>query len=522
MDFTPIARLIFRKNALRPGSWEGREKDVQRLTLRKIIERGSACEFARNHGLSDLVGSPSFEEDFREAVEHHDYEAIREDVLKMTDGEPGVLWPGVCNDFAQSSGTSGGRSKFIPVTADSLRLNHYVGAADSVAYYLRMNPESRMFSGKGFILGGSFESQLKPKNPKAKVGDLSATLISKTPSLASIFRVPSKKIALLADWEVKLPALARAAVKSDITNLSGVSSWFMRVIMQILQDRGASCIREVWPNLEVFFHGGISFEPYRNEYTRLCGAEALTPGVGHEGMHYMETYNASEGFFAAQDTPGPGRRPLRLLLDAGIYYEFLPLGGSIPVGVEGVETGKVYELIITGTNGLWRYRLGDTVRIESKSPLRITLAGRTSSFINAFGEELMENNAETAVAKAAAATGAEVSNYTAAPVYSHNGKRGCHQWLIEWGTPPRSTEEFGDCLDKELRLVNSDYDAKRSHTIFLDPPQIVSAPKGLFDLWLTKAGSGKLGGQRKIPRLSNDRRIMDSMFSLIQDMQPAR
>lgn len=354
---------------------------------------------------------------------------------------------------------------------------------------------------------------LKPSDPRVRVGDLSATLIDKTPGIASLFRIPDKKTALMADWSEKLDALASASSGYNVTNLSGVPSWFMRVLLRILEREGASDIRDVWPGLEVFFHGGISFEPYRDEYRRICGAEALTDGVGHEGMHYFETYNASEGFFAVQHGPGPGRRPMLMLLDVGVWFEFLRPGAEEAVGVDGVEAGKVYELIISSCNGLWRYRLGDTVKIESVSPLLITMAGRTKSFINAFGEELMECNAEAAISEAAEATGARVADYTVAPVYARGEKRGRHQWIIEWQRAPGNIEAFTERLDAALRRVNSDYDAKRSGTIFLDPPLITEVAAGTFDRWLQVSGSGKLGGQRKVPRLSNDRTIADTILS---------
>lgn len=513
MDFTPLSRLYFAPRARRRHGWTGREREVQLQELLRLLHRGADTEFGRIHGFAHILRSNNPEEAYRDNVPMQDYEDIRPQVMRMVEGAKDVLWPGVCLNYAQSSGTTGGRSKYIPVTPESLRRNHYAGAADTVAFYLAANPESRLFSGKGLILGGSFASMLKPSDPRVRVGDLSATLIDKTPGMASLFRIPDKKTALMADWSEKLDALASASAGYNVTNLSGVPSWFMRVLLRILEREGASNIREVWPNLEVFFHGGISFEPYRDEYRRICGAEALTDGVGHEGMHYFETYNASEGFFAVQHGPGPGRRPMLMLLDVGVWFEFLRPGAEEAVGVDGVEAGKVYELIISSCNGLWRYRLGDTVKIESVSPLLITMAGRTKSFINAFGEELMECNAEAAISEAAEATGARVADYTVAPVYARGEKRGRHQWIIEWQRAPGNIEAFTERLDAALRRVNSDYDAKRSGTIFLDPPLITEVAAGTFDRWLQVSGSGKLGGQRKVPRLSNDRTIADTILS---------
>ena len=505
IDLTPLARPFFLRRARRTDDWHDTASRLQRHELRHYLLSAAATEYGRRYGFAAIAASAEPEREFARRVPMVTYEDIRADVMRMVRGEKDILWPGRCRHFAQSSGTSGGKSKYIPVTDDSLRLNHYPGAADCVAHYLRLVPNSRIFAGKGFILGGSFANELNLKGCDARVGDLSATLIDRAPAGAQLFRVPSKRIALMSDWEEKLPALAEAALRSDVTNISGVPSWFLGVIKKMLEISGKRTLHEIWPNLEVFFHGGISFAPYRQEYERI-----VDPGR----MHYLETYNASEGFFAVQnDFRNPG---MLLILDAGVYYEFLPVMSpdAPPCGIESVERGKVYELVITSCNGLCRYRLGDTVRIESVSPLKITIAGRTRSFINAFGEELMENNAEQAIAEACRQTGAAIRNYTAAPVYASGGKRGRHEWLIEWLRMPQSVEEFAALLDSELRRVNSDYDAKRNHTIFLDPLSVVTARPGLFDDWLRQAGTHKLGGQRKVPRLSNSREVIDSMLAL--------
>lgn len=504
MDFTPFVRRHFVKRALRTLKWERGSRDIQLSVLAGLVSKAESTEFGLKHHFSSIDLSSQLYDDFRQAVECHDYEHFRGDVMRMAQGEANVLWPGVCRRFAQSSGTTGGKSKFIPITKESLSLNHYRGAEDAVAHYLALNPHSRIFSGKGMILGGSFGNF--PDLPRGvKVGDLSATLIELVTPLAEMVRVPSKRVALMGDWSQKLPALARTTSKSNVTNISGVPSWFMRVIKEILSLRGASSLSEVWPNLEVFFHGGISFAPYREEYRRL------TAGCN---MHFLETYNASEGFFATQnDFDDPA---MLLIIDAGIFYEFIPLGGTSADAVPLWETkpGKVYELVITAPNGLWRYRLGDTVRVESIDPVKITIAGRTKAFINAFGEELMEANAEKAMAEACRQTGASVLNYTAGPVYAEGAKKGRHEWIIEWGVPPADTYEFARILDAELQRVNSDYEAKRAGSIFLDMPAIVTARSNLFDEWMRENGSGRLGGQRKIPRLSNDRHILDSLEAL--------
>lgn len=503
IDFTPIARMLFVRKARQARSWQGREEEVQRKVLLSLLRRAASTEVGRRHGFADVAASASPESAYAGALPAQEYESFRADVMRMVAGERDVLWPGRCDRYAQSSGTTGGRSKYVPVTDDGLRENHYGGAAFTMGLYLDSCPQSRVFSGKALILGGSYASQLKPTRAGVAVGDLSATLIDRINPLVNLFRVPDKRTALLSDWEQKLPLLAGKAAAADVTSLSGVPSWMLRVLLKVMELRGTDSLARIWPRLEVFFHGGISFQPYRSEYEQICS------GLD---MHFFETYNASEGYFATADHPGD--TGMRLILEAGVYYEFMPLGGSRAVGVSGVESGKVYELIVSSSNGLWRYRTGDTVKIESASPLRVTIAGRTRSFINAFGEELMEDNAETAIAEACRRTGAAIVNYTAAPVYAEGRRRGCHQWIIEWQSCPDSRQRFAEILDDELRKVNSDYDAKRSRTIFLDPPQIVDARSGLFDSWLGGVGSHRLGGQRKVPRLSNDRRIADRLLEL--------
>lgn len=428
-------------------------------------------------------------------------------IMRMVDGEAGVLWPGRTWSFAQSSGTTDGRSKYIPITRQALRRNHYQGASDVVAHYLNLNPQSSIFSGKALILGGSFANELQLK-PGVQIGDLSATLIQNINPLANLFRVPSKHVALMADWSEKLPALVEASMHQNITNLSGVPSWFLTVLKQVLERTGKSCIHEVWPNLEVFFHGGIAFAPYRQQYEAICDMSR---------MHFLDTYNASEGFFAVQtdwdDTA------MMLLLDIGVFYEFLPIEQTDSTEPEvypiwEVEPGRTYELIITACNGLWRYRIGDTVTVTQLNPVKIKIAGRTRSFINAFGEEVMVHNTDQAITQAAQQTGAQVLNYTVAPVYADDHQSGHHQWLVEFAVQPADLKQFITLVDKHLQQANSDYQAKRAGSIFLAPPTLVVAQPGLFDRWL--ASTGKLGGQRKVPRLSNDRHIIEQMLTFKQ------
>lgn len=496
MNPTPILRPWFMRRMTTFARYATSAEELQRAELHRILSEGARCQQARTHGLD---GSTTWEE-YRERMPLTDYHSLRPLVMRMIQGEPDLLWPGVTRRFAQSSGTSDGKSKYIPITVSSLRRNHYRGASDSVSLYLAAHPGSRLFAGKAFILGGSFANELSlPAGSRTRVGDLSANLIEAVNPLVNLVRVPSRKVALMADWTRKLPALVDAAAGCDITNLSGVPSWFLAVIRWVMEQKGAGELHEVWPNLEVFFHGGISFEPYRGLYNSL---------IDPARMNYVETYNASEGFFAVSDSDSS--TGMLLLLDAGVFYEFRPVGSDILLPTWEVEQGKIYEMIITSCNGLWRFPLGDTVKIESVAPLRISVAGRTKCFINAFGEEVMVHNTDAALAKTCSKCGCKVLDYTAAPVYTTDRSRGHHQWLIEFATPPQSIDDFAAELDAALTRENSDYQAKRRGDIFLAPLTVTVASPGLFNRWL--AATGKLGGQRKVPRLANDRHLIDSML----------
>ena len=505
IDFTPIVRPYFTRIARRTSGWTGNTESIQRKVLASNLKRAAATEIGGRHGFSDILNSRDAYSEYANGVPTVHYEDIRDDVLRMIKGQKDVLWQGVCRNFAQSSGTSGGKSKYLPITDDSLKGNHYRGGEDAVAHYLNNNPKSKMFAGKGFILGGSFSNTLNIPAGTIHIGDLSATLINHITPLAEMVRVPSKKTALLSDWNQKLPALVKEASNENVTNISGVPSWFLTVLRHVLENKHASSLVDVWPGLEVFFHGGISFEPYRDEYMEI------TRGLD---MHFVETYNASEGFFAVQNDPDD--KGMLLIIDRDVFYEFIPVVSpdSSPIPAWEVKPDHTYEMVISSSNGLWRYRLGDTVRITSVNPLKIRIAGRTGAFINAFGEELMEDNAERAMAEACHRHNANMHNYTAAPVYAKGNNKGRHQWLVEWDNPPADLKAFALTLDEELRKLNSDYDAKRSGNIFLAPPEIVIARPGLFDEWLKSKGTHKLGGQRKVPRLSNSRDMMDNLLEL--------
>ncbi len=480
-------------------SWAGNTPEVQRAQLKAMIHAARNTEWGEAHGYRNIR---SYEE-YAANVAVTPYDKLRPMVMRMIQGEKDVLWPGRVYRYAQSSGTSDGKSKYIPISNEGLNRNHYRGAADTVAHYLHMHPESKMFSGKGFILGGSFANGLKEVPKGVRVGDLSAHLIDSITPAAELMRTPSKSTALLNSWETKLPRLVNESIQSNVTNLSGVPSWFLTVLRRVLETTGAKELHEVWPGLEVFFHGGISFKPYREQYDAI---------IDPCRMRYMETYNASEGFFALQDNPE--LHTMLLLMDAGVFYEFIPVEHpeSRPIPTWELEAGKTYAMVITTCSGLWRYPIGDTVTVHSTNPVRITIAGRTKCFINAFGEEVMVHNADAAIAAACSATDASVKDYTAAPVFTAEKTKGRHEWLIEFDREPANIFEFAAILDRELQKVNSDYEAKRGGNIFLDRPSVVKAAPGLFDKWLGM--TGKLGGQSKVPRLANDRRIIDQLLDL--------
>ena len=501
IDFTPLVRSHFVGRLQQHRRYIDHADAVQQGELVRLVEKAALTRIGRKYDFSSIRTYRQF----ASTLPLYTYENLQPHIMRMVNGASDELWPGRCLNFAQSSGTSG-RSKYIPITRESFQWNHFQGGSDVISHYLNLNPSSRIFSGKAFILGGSFANNLQLK-PGVKVGDLSANLIENMNPLANLLRIPSRHIALMEDWSEKLPRLVEASMGQDVTNLSGVPSWFLTVLHEVLNRTGKSCIHEVWPHLEVFFHGGIAFKPYRQQYEAICDMDR---------MHFLDTYNASEGFFAVQSDWDS--EAMLLLLDVGVFYEFLPVEDSDSDTPEvypiwEIEKGRTYELIITAANGLWRYRLGDTVKIEQLNPVKITIAGRTRSFINAFGEELMVHNADHAITLASQETGAQVLNYTAAPVYAHDASKGHHQWLIEFARQPQDIGRFMQLLDEHLREVNSDYDAKRTGDIFLASPSVVIAPNGLFDRWL--ASTGKLGGQRKVPRLSNNRDLIEQMLMMM-------
>ena len=495
MSLTQIVGKLFvpRQHALEKYQNDG--EALQRSVLAHLINTAKGTEYGRNHAFQGIKNY----EDFIAQVPVNTYEELKGDIDRMRQGESDILWPGRVKWYAKSSGTTNDKSKFIPVSPEGLQKIHYAGGRDSVAIYLRNNPKSRMFDGKGLILGGSHSPNYNLKD--SLVGDLSAILIENINPLINLVRVPKKQTALLSDFEVKREQIAKEAMTQNVTNISGVPSWMLSVLTCMMEMTGKTHLEEVWPNIEVFFHGGVAFTPYREQYKRL---------ITSPKMHYMETYNASEGFFGIQDDPSD--KSMLLMLDYGVFYEFIPMDGGDPVPLWAVETGKNYAMVISTSCGLWRYEIGDTVQFTSTNPYKFIISGRTKHFINAFGEELIVDNAEQGLAYACEQTGAEVLEYTAAPVFMDEKAKCRHQWLIEFSKRPADLQQFASLLDKRLQEINSDYEAKRYKDITLQHLEIIEARPNLFNDWLKLRG--KLGGQHKVPRLSNSRDTIEQLLKL--------
>jgi len=500
MSLTYLAGKIFLPRQKKLYQHVTQPEQLQHDVFNYLIEQGKNTEYGRKH----LLNTVKTYEQFAKAVPVNSYEELKHDIDRMRHGEENILWPGRVKWFAKSSGTTNDKSKFIPVTNEGLHKIHYAGGFDTVALYLKNNPSSRLFDGKSLILGGSHQPNYNL--PGSLVGDLSAILIENINPIANLKRVPKKSTALLSDFEVKRDRIARETLNKNITSLSGVPSWMLSVLVRVMELTGKTHLEEVWPNLEVFFHGGIAFTPYRPQYEEL---------ITKSDMHYMETYNASEGFFGIQSLPTDPA--MLLMLDYGTFYEFMPLeeiGKEHPqvVPLEGIELGKNYAMIITTSCGLWRYMIGDTISFTSKKPYKFIITGRTKYFINAFGEELIMDNAEKGLEYACEQTGAEVLEYTAAPVFMNKNAKCRHQWVIEFAKEPENLQQFADLLDQKLQEINSDYEAKRFHNVTLQELEIVKARKNLFNDWLKS--KGKLGGQHKIPRLSNNRKNIDELLAM--------
>ena len=481
--------------------WIANPVATQREVLQDLVTHGQYTAFGRKYGFNEIFNIRKF----KEAVPISEYEDLKPFIDRLFEGEEQVLWNTPVNWFAKSSGTTSDKSKFIPITEESLEDCHYQAAKDVLALYYKFNNDSDLLTGKGLVIGGSH--QISKINEDIGVGDLSAVLLQNTPMWANWIRTPELSIALMDEWESKIEQLAQSTILENVTSISGVPTWTLLLIKRILEITGKQTLKEVWPSLELYIHGGVSFTPYKEQFQKLIGP----------GCTYLEMYNASEGFFAAQDDPTV--EGMLLFLDHGIFYEFMPAeeyGKDIPrtIGLDKVELDKNYALVISTNGGLWRYLVGDTIKFTSLAPYRIVVTGRLKQFINAFGEEVMVDNTDKAIAAAAANTGLVVKDYTAAPIYFGDRNQGAHEWLIEFENMPDNLSAFTMALDENLKLVNSDYEAKRYKDIALGLPKVTALPVGLFHTWLKN--KGKLGGQHKVPRLSNDRRYIDELLLLLQ------
>lgn len=500
MSITSLLGGVFKSRQTHIDAYTHNSEEIQRRVLTHLVQQGQRTQYGKTWGMNNVRTY----EDFANRMPVTTYEELKGPIDRMRHGEADVLWAGVVKWFAKSSGTTNDKSKFIPVSADGLKNIHYKGGKDAVALYLRNNPKSKLFDGRSLILGGSHSPNYNVAN--SIVGDLSAILIENINPLANLVRVPKKSIALMPDFEAKREAIARQTLHANITNISGVPSWMLSVLVRVLELSGKNTLAEVWPGLEVFFHGGIAFGPYREQYHHL---------VGSSQMHYMETYNASEGFFGLQDAPND--ESMLLMLDYDVFYEFIPMDefgrdNATIVPLWGVVPGQNYAMVISTSCGLWRYIIGDTVMFTSTQPYKFKITGRTKYFINAFGEELIMDNAEQGLAYACKTTGAEVLEYTAAPVFMDAEAKCRHQWLIEFSRQPSSLDAFARALDQRLQQLNSDYEAKRHKDITLQQLEVVVARPNLFNDWLKS--KGKLGGQHKVPRLGNSRKNIDELLQM--------
>ncbi|KQC32180.1 hypothetical protein AAU57_01725 [Nonlabens sp. YIK11] len=474
-------------------------QELQNNLLLELVQQAKNTEVGKKYGFQSIT---SYER-FRDQVPISNYSDVQEDLERTRRGVNNIFWPEEIKFFAMSSGTTSSRSKFIPVSQQSLQDCHYAAAKDLLCMYLNNNPESRLFTGRGLRLGGS---KTLDKSSGTSAGDLSSILIDNMPFWADYSSTPTNEVALMADWETKMPAIVAETIKEDVTSLAGVPSWMMVLLNKVLETTGKDHILQVWPHMEVFFHGGVSFEPYQEPFKKLLPSSDIK---------YYETYNASEGFFAIQDQNDS--KELLLMLDYGIFYEFIPMKtygtpDEVAIPLEQVEIGENYAIIITTNAGLWRHKIGDTVRFTSTSPYRIKVTGRTKHHINVFGEELIIENAEQALKKTLQKIPCVIKDYTVAPIFMKDKEKGAHEWLIEFDQLPENKEAFKELLDQHLQEVNSDYAAKRYLNTTLREPTIHFAQPDLFYNWLKS--KNKLGGQHKIPRLSNTRVYLDELLEM--------
>ncbi len=476
--------------------------EVQHELFKRLIANAKNTEW----GLKYDYKSISSPEIFRERVPLNDYESLKPYIERLRRGEQNILWNSEIKLFAKSSGTTSDKSKYIPVSQEALEECHYKGGKDMLSIYCNNHPDTLLFDGRGLAMGGS-HNITEINNEVYYDGDLSALIVENLPYWAEFIRVPKKSVALMNEWEQKIEVMARETMEHNVTNILGVPSWTLLLLRRILQITGKKSIIEVWPNLEVFFHGGVNFDPYRTQFDEV---------ISSPGMNYMDTYNASEGFIGLQDRTDS--EELLLMLDYGIYYEFIPMDNfhddePKTLMLHEVEKDVNYAMVISTNGGLWRYIIGDTIRFSSLVPYRFNITGRTKNYINAVGEEVIEDNALKALSVACEKCHAAISEFTVAPVYFKENENASHEWLIEFEKHPESIEYFAETLDNALKSLNSDYEAKRYHNMVLRPPVVRSVPKHTFYRWLKQ--KNKLGGQHKVPRLSNDRVYVDEILGLV-------
>lgn len=496
-----IVKKLNSKRISQIGHFMKYPEETQLETLFYLIRSAALTEWGKKYDYSSIRSV----RDFQSRIPVCTYEEFLPYIDRMLKGEDNLTWPGKIKWFAKSSGTTSTKSKFIPISPESLEECHYKAARDILAIYTYNNPETRIFSGKALTLGGS--NKINRFNEKSIYGDLSAVLIWNAPFYVEFIRTPKQKIALIEDFEKKIDLITRTTINQNVTSFAGVPSWYLTLIKYVLASAGKSNLLDVWPNLEVFFHGGISFTPYREIYSKL---------IAGDQMRYMETYNASEGFFGIQDEPG--KNDMLLMLDYGIFYEFIPADNAASgpfktLLLPEVKTGVNYAVVISTNGGLWRYLIGDTITFTLLNPFRFRITGRTRNFINAFGEEVIVENADKAIDAACRGTGAVVTEYTAGPVYMGTSSKGTHEWLIEFETEPSDLDKFTFLLDDTLKSINSDYEAKRFRDINLIKPVVRSVPQGTFNRWLRS--KNRLGGQNKVPRLSNTREFIEELYSFM-------
>lgn len=476
--------------------------DVQSEWFKTLISKAEDTEWGK---LYDYKSIKNYDQ-YRERIPISNYDDLKPFIDRTRAGEQNVLWPSDIKWYAKSSGTTAGRSKYIPVSKHAMEECHFKGGKDMLSLYFNSFPDSLIFDGKSVAMGGSHRIS-EVNNESFYEGDLSAILIQNLPFWAEMIRTPNLSIALMDEWEDKIVKMAEITMQHDVTNIAGVPSWTMVLLKKVLEISGKSSIKEVWPNFEVFFWGGVNFEPYRQQFNQL---------IGDSSVNYWQTYNASEGFFGIQDRKGAD--DLLLMLDYGIFYEFIPMDqlgkeNSDAIGLEDVELDVNYAIIISTNAGLWRYKIGDTVRFTSLSPYRIQVSGRTKNFINAVGEELIVDNADKAIAIACEKCNAIVNEYTAGPVYSLNTNDARHEWIFEFEKMPQDIAFFTEALDDALKTVNSDYEAKRYKNMVLNLPIVHAVAPNTFYNWMKK--KGKLGGQHKVPRLANDRKNLEEILEML-------